>query len=95
MSNPSENVKVVITPPGPQAPGFARRIRRAAYFQDAVSGGKITATLIDELVLFLADYCEGPREDVIEHLWGCSQDQFMEILSAVAGGSGSEVPPVN
>jgi hypothetical protein len=83
---------ITVNPPTAQTPGFAKRMRRVAHFQQAIEAGQVTPQLLDDLVQFLAEYCEGDSKQVEAYLWECSQEQFMEILSAV-GGSGSQVPP--
>ena len=91
------SVKLVITPPSHTSPGFAKRLRKAASFQESIIKRELTASVIDELVGFLADYCatEGlSAEETREILWELSEDQFTELLSAVSGG-GAQVPPVS
>lgn len=89
----SENIVTIrVTPPSKSAPGFARRLRRAAAFQEKVQAGHLSSEIVDDLIEFLADFCEGEREQVKEYLWEMSELQFIEILGSVSGGD-AQVPP--
>ena len=94
---PQMTVTIQVNPPSKTAPGFARRLRRAAAFQQKVSQGSLSPDVLDDLIDFLADYCEvegSDRDQVKEALWDASEEQFTALLSAVSGG-GAEVPPVS
>jgi len=87
-------MQIVVNTPTKDSPGFARRLHRAATFQERVKSEGFTASLVESMVDFLADYVEGEREQAKEYLWDCSETQFMELLGAVSGGSTEQIPPV-
>lgn len=74
--------------PGKDAPGFLRRVRRAAILQDSLKHD-FSATTIDDVVAFLADFVTVPatRAEAIEALLDASSDQFEQLLTAVTGGT--------
>ena len=85
---------VTITLPDKTTPGFARRLHRAALFQERVKEGGFTADLVKDLIEFMADFIEGDRDAAREYLWDCSEFQFNDFLGAVNGGSTEQVPPL-
>jgi hypothetical protein len=91
-----ENAKINLVPPNKSTPGFARRLRRVAAFQKKMADREQSEEMVDEMINFLAEFCtcDVPAADIKEVLWDASEEQFSQMLSAVAGG-GSEVPPVN
>lgn len=79
--------------PTPETPGFLRRMKRAMYFSEQFSAGRVTASLIDELVEFLADFIvEMDREEAKAALLDATQEQFTNMLNAVIGVQGESVP---
>lgn len=80
--------KLVFAPPTAQTPGFLRRAKKALEFQRQLQGDA-TPQLLDGMVEFLLPYVEQPedRDAAREALWDASQEQFSELLIAVAGGS--------
>jgi hypothetical protein len=84
---------VTIKVPDKNSPGFARRLYRAAQFQERVKSEGFTAELITGMIDFLADYIEGDREQAREYLWDCTELQFNELIGAVSGGSAEQIPP--
>jgi len=84
---------VTIKAPDKTTPGFARRLYKAAGFQERAKSGEFTPALMAEMIDFLSDYIEGDKAQSIEYLWDCTENQFMEIMGAVAGGSAEQVPP--
>lgn len=91
-----QNIKISINPPSKTAPGYAKRLRRAAAFQESIASGQMSARIMDDLIIFLSDYCQAGEgttpEQVQEALWELSEEQFVDVLSAVTGG-GAQVPP--
>lgn len=85
-------MQIVIKVPDKNTPGFARRMYRAAKFSDSMKAG-ITPPLIEEMVDFLAEYIEGDKAQAKEYLWDCSELQFNEMIAAVSGGGGEQIPP--
>ena len=81
-------MKLVFERPSVNEPGFLRRARRALAFQEMISNNP-GAKVLDEMVMFLADYVVEPadREEAIEALWEASEAQFKELLQEVAGGN--------
>jgi hypothetical protein len=86
-------MQIVIKVPDKFTPGFARRLHRAAGFQERVKVGEFSAKLVEEMVDFLADYIEGDKTEAKEYLWDCTEVQFQEMIGAVAGGSTEQIPP--
>jgi hypothetical protein len=90
-----QTVKLTITPPSKSAPGFAKRLRRAAAFQEKIAARQLSAQLVDDMVEFIADYCEGDDKAALrEILWDLSEEQFTDVLGALSGGD-AQVPPVS
>jgi hypothetical protein len=85
-------MQLVIKVPDKNTPGFARRLHRAAMFSENMKVG-FTSKLVEEMIEFLAEYIEGDREQAKEYLWDCTEVQFNEMIAAVSGGSGEQVPP--
>jgi hypothetical protein len=91
--------KLVFHLPSPQTPGFAKRMKRAAHFmaafdpasQQLKSGQE--ETFFEDLIDFLAVYCEGERKTAIELLWDATEEQFMSLLKELGAGTGQAVPP--
>ena len=84
---------ITIKVPDKNTPGFARRLHRAAGFQERVKTGEFTADLLEQMIEFLADYIEGDRKLSVDYLWDCTEVQFMEMMGAVTGGSAEQIPP--
>jgi len=79
--------------PTPETPGFLRRVKRAMYLSEKLNAGSMTASVVDELVEFLADYVmDMEREQAKEALLDASQEQFTKMLQAVAGVQSDAVP---
>lgn len=85
---------LVIKVPDKNTPGFARRLYRAAGFQQRVQSGEFSTELITDMIDFLSDYIEGDKEKGKEYLWDCTETQFNEMIAAVSGGGSNETPPV-
>jgi hypothetical protein len=83
---------VTIKIPDKNTPGFARRLYRAAQFQERVKSEGFTPDLVSGMIEFMADYIEGDKEQAKEYLWDCTEVQFNELLGAV-GGSAEQIPP--
>ena len=82
--------------PGPDAPGFLRRQRKALEFTIDFATGKASPETLDKLVQFLSQFVTEPkgREKAKEALWEASETEFMELLSAITGTQ-EQVPPNN
>ena len=79
--------------PGPDAPGFLRRQRKALEFAEEFAQGTVTPGTVDALVEFLVEYVTKPanKDEAKEALWDASEDQFNMLLGALTGQG--EVPP--
>jgi hypothetical protein len=86
-------MQVSIKVPNKNTPGFARRLHRAAGFQERVKQGEFSALLVEQMVEFLSDYIEGDKAEATEYLWECTEVQFQEMIGAVSGGSTEQIPP--
>ena len=79
---------LVIEQPTPKTPGFLKRLKTVARFQELAekfNGGEITLSGVEELinivyVAFVAGPEESEAKEIIENL---SEEQFMELISAV------------
>jgi hypothetical protein len=82
-------MKLVFTVPGPEAPGYLRRMRAALVFKDKFADPELVPTpeTIDELVEFLLPYVDEPkdRDEARDALLDASMTQYNELLAAVAG----------
>lgn len=79
--------------PDKDTPGFLRRQREAIRFSENLKDNPTVET-VEALVNFLVDYVEEPqdRKEATEALWDASENQFMELLSALSGGQQAENP---
>lgn len=82
--------------PGPDAPGFLRRQRKALEFTIDFATGKASPETLDKLVQFLSQFVTEPkgREKAKKALWEASETEFMELLSAITGTQ-DQVPKNN
>jgi len=93
-------ITIVFDLPDAKAPGFLRRQRRALEFMRKLNAVDTAPdeTVVDDLVAFVSDFVTEPedREVVADHIWDMSQDQFMEVLSNIAGADVKDkVPQAN
>jgi hypothetical protein len=74
------------TPPGPETPGFLRRMREALRFQNMLSEHP-TVEAMDAMVDFLLSYVTEPKDktEARELLLDASEQQFNDLLSAITG----------
>ena len=88
-------MKIVFNAPAKDKSGYLKRMKKAVTFGNALSGGQATPELLDDLVEFLADYVTEPkiRSEAIEALWDATEDQFMQLIDVVKGGTGEIDPP--
>ena len=89
--------RLVFNPPGPEAPGYLRRMRQALVFTANISSGKPSPELLDEMVAFLAQYVTEPekQEEKIEALWMASESEFLMLLRAVTGEPEGDANPTS
>ena len=85
--------KIVFAPPGPDTPGYLRRVRGALEYQRKLTTNP-EPEAIDSLVEFLLPYVEQPadRDEAREALWDASANQFNQLLSEIVGRSEDENP---
>ena len=83
-----KTIRIEFDIPGPDAPGYLRRQREALGFANAMMSNP-TQEDLDKMVEFLAQFVTVPleQEAKIEALWEASENQFMQLLRAVAGQS--------
>lgn len=88
--------ELVFTPPGKDSSGFLRRARRAIELSK-VDPANMSVHYVDELVEFLADYVTEPadRAQAIEALLDATQEQFNNMLAAIAGSNDNAIPPAS
>lgn len=88
--------KMEFKAPSKDSPGYLRRMRKAVQFGNALSSGSASPELLDDLVQFLADYVTEPkdRKQAIDMLWDATEQQFMQLIDVVKGGTG-EIDPTN
>lgn len=85
-------MQLVFVVPSKDAPGFARRTRRALELRSLQTDNP-NPEVMDKLVSFLADYVQAETREQAEALvWDASETQWAEMLDAL-GGARSEVPP--
>ncbi len=88
-------MKIEIRTPDKQAPGFLRRAKQATAFAEQLKMGA-TPQLFDQMVAYILPFVAEPidRKEAEAALWDASQEQFEEIMSALAGGGGEgSLPP--
>ena len=93
-------MKIILTPPDKNSPGFNRRMYNAALIQEKMQAG-MTAALYKEFLEFLAGYItvefaegETPISNFEAMMDYATQDQT-EALFAALQGDAAFVPPVN
>ena len=87
--------KLVFSPPERDAPGYLRRMRMVAKFQQQEFGSdEATPEFFNELVEFMADFIIKPkkRELVKKLLWDASEEEFDKMLEALAGSTEDTSP---
>ena len=79
--------------PGPEAPGYLKRQRKAYEFFET---GDMGSQWFDNLIEFLLPFVDAPkdREKAREALWDMSENEYKQALDLIAGRQG-EVPPNN
>jgi len=89
-------MKLEFKAPSKDSPGYLRRMRKAVQFGSALSSGQASPEVLDELVKFLVDYVTQPkdRQEAMEMLWDATEDQFMQLIDVLKGGT-SEIDPPN
>ena len=82
-------MELVFEVPGPDAPGYLRRQRKALEFRQASN----TPEGLDSLVNFLVEYVKVPkdRKEAKKALWDASEEQIDELLDSISGTG--KVPP--
>ncbi len=82
-------------PPGPDAPGFLRRARRALELAEGLKGSP-TPALLDSIIAFVLPFVTEPtdRDAAREALLDASQEDFQRLLGAVGGG-GEDTRPTS
>lgn len=91
--------RLEINAPGPDEPGFARRLRKAAHFIDVVNRietdfGSVSVEDVDGMVSFIVDFVSVPadRSEAAELVWEASGNEFMTMLRAIGGQNGNADP---
>ena len=88
-------LKLVFSPPDPDAPGYLKRQRLALELFDSYKGNPSVDT-VDKLVDFLLPFVIEPKTKTKarEALWDASQNQIQQMITVVVGGSdeGEENP---
>lgn len=83
----TENKKINIEIPGPDAPGYLRRVMLANKYATMQKEGNLTPDAYEALVEFLLDFIVSPKDRVEarDALLDASSNQFADILNAVIG----------
>ena len=70
-------------------------MRKAVQFGSALSAGNASPEVLDDLVKFLLDYVTEPKDraEAVEMLWDATEDQFMQLIDVLKGGTGEIDPP--
>ncbi len=90
------NVKIVFQPPSKDSPGYLKRMRQAVKFGTSLKNGDATPEILDDMVKWLASYVSEPQgEAAIDALWEMTEEQFLQLIEVIKGGSGNELPPTN
>lgn len=84
-------MKITITVPDKKAPGFLKRMMRAAEFQAELSKG-LSVELVNRIVPFVADYVTtDDGTPPLTAVWEMSEEDIMNAVAAL-GSSGSAAP---
>lgn len=90
-------MKLQITMPGMDEPGFLRRARQASVFRARLlqESKDPSPALFDEMVEFLLPYITEPtdKDAARDALWDASATQFSELMAAFNGKGEEAVPP--
>lgn len=90
------SVKIVFQPPSKDSPGYLKRMRQAMQFGTSLKNGEATPEMMDDLVKFLSGYVTEPQGDAaIDALWEMTEEQFLQLIEVIKGGSGNELPPTS
>lgn len=81
------------TLPGRETPGYLRRMREALRFQELMTATPSIET-VDAMVDFLLNFVDEPKDknEARELLLDASEQQFMELLTAITGDREEENP---
>ena len=81
--------KLVFSPPGPDSPGYLKRVRQALVFSKNISSDKPSPEMIDEMVEFLSQYVTEPeaQAEKVAALWLASEKEFTLLLRSITGDS--------
>jgi len=73
--------------PGPDDPGYLRRMREGLRFRDQLAGGEPTPEMIEEMAKFLATYVTEPADYAarVEAMLDASESEFNQLLEALMG----------
>ena len=87
--------EIVFEVPGPEAPGYLRRLMAANKFTTMRNEGNITPEYYQNLITFLLAYIKKPadRDEAREALLDATQEQYMELLNAVNGKAENPTSP--
>ena len=79
--------RLVFTPPGPETPGYLRRVHQALTFVQNINAENPSPKTIEQMVDFLAQYVTEPEEHdaKLEVLWMATEIEFKALLNAVTG----------
>ena len=86
-------MRLVFSPPLPDAPGFLRRAQTALEFREQINAGA-SADTIKKLVEFLVPYVKEPadRAEATNALYDASEKEFIQLIDVVTGRSSEENP---
>lgn len=89
--------RLVFSPPGPETPGYLKRVRQSLVFSANMSSDKPSPEMLDGMVEFLAQYVTEPEEHdaKVEALWLATEDEFTALLRAITGDRGDGANPTS
>jgi len=82
-------VTLVFNPPNPDEPGFFRRAMEVQEAFEKLQAGGGTAEL-KALIGYLAQYFDGPEEDIRERLLDASRNDIRRMVEAIVGSDGTD-----
>ena len=79
--------EIVFEVPGPEAPGYLRRLMAANKFTTMRNEGNITPEYYQNLITFLLAYIKKPadRDEAREALLDASELEYIDLLNAITG----------
>ena len=90
--------RLVLTPPSASTPGYLKRMRIVSDIASRLTGGEMSAALVDEMAEYILQYVTEPSDKTAARdlLFELSQEEFSAVFQQVNGvGEAAAVPLAN